>query len=75
MENNEKAIAYLEEHIPELAEAAVKQAYWQTLAAGNSVMISDNGVIKEVFPDGTSNIIKENKPFIKVQKGQIIKLK
>ncbi len=75
MENNEKAIEYLEEHIPELAEAAVKQAYWQTLAAGNSVMISDNGVIKEIFPDGTSNIIEKNKPFIKVQKGQIIKLK
>ena len=26
MENNEKAIDYLEKHIPELAEAAVKQA-------------------------------------------------
>lgn len=27
MESNEKAIDYLEEHISELAEAAVKQAY------------------------------------------------
>jgi hypothetical protein len=30
MENNKKAIDYLEKHIPELAEAAVKQAYCQT---------------------------------------------
>ncbi len=75
METDEKAIQYLEEHIPELAEAAVKQAYWQALAAGNSVLISDNGVLTEVFPDGTTKIIEQNEPFVKVQKGQIIKLK
>jgi hypothetical protein len=75
MKNNEKAIEYLEKHIPELAEAAVKQAYWQSLAAGNRVLISDNGVLTEVFPDGTTKIIEKNKPFVKVQKGQIIKLK
>ena len=75
MENNEKAIQYLEEHIPEMAEAAVKQAYWQALASGSSVLVSDNGVIKEVFPDGTSKIIEEGKPFVKTRKGQIIKIK
>ena len=75
MENNEKAIDYLEKHIPELAEAAVKQAYWQALASGSSVLVSENGTIKEVFPDGTSKIIQENAPFVKTQKGQIIKIK
>ena len=45
MKNNEKAIEYLEDHIPELAEAAVKQAYWQALASGSSIF----GVMKEVF--------------------------
>ena len=75
MENNEKAIDYLEKHIPELAEAAVKQAYWQALASGSSVLVSENGVIKEVFPDGTSKIIQENAPFVKTRKGQIIKIK
>ena len=75
MENNEKAIDYLEKHIPELAEAAVKQAYWQALASGSSVLVSENGTIKEVFPDGTSKIIQENAPFVKAQKGQIIKIK
>ena len=75
MENNEKAIDYLEEHIPELAEAAVKQAYWQALASGSSVLVSENGNLKEVFPDGTSKIIQENAPFVKTRKGQIIKIK
>ncbi|MBN9376983.1 MAG: hypothetical protein J0H93_01255 [Chlamydiales bacterium] len=34
----EEAMSYLENHIPELAELAVKQAYWQTLAAGLPVL-------------------------------------
>lgn len=75
MVNNEKAIDHLEAHIPELAEAAVKQAYWQALASGSSVMISDNGVIKEVFPDGTSKVIERHAPFVKTEKGKIIKIK
>jgi hypothetical protein len=75
MENNEKAIDYLEAHIPELAEAAVKQAYWQALASGSSVLVSENGIIKEVFPDGTSKITQQNAPLVKTQKGQIIKIK
>ncbi len=75
MKTTVKTIEYLEEHIPELAEAAVKQAYWQALASGSSVLISDNGVIKEVFPDGTTKIIEKGKPYIKTRKGQIIKIK
>jgi hypothetical protein len=75
MEKNEKAIDYLEKHIPEMAVAAVKQAYWQALASGSSVLISENGVLKEIFPDGTSKIIKKGKPHTKTRKGQIIKLK
>lgn len=75
MDEQEKVIQYLEEHIPELAEAATSQAYWQALASGSSVLVSDNGIIKEVFPDGTTKIIQQNQPFVKTQKGQIIKLK
>ncbi len=73
MENdNEKAIEYLEQHIPEMAQAAVKQAYWQALASGSSVLISDDGFIKEIFPDGTSRIVEKTEPFIKVEKGRTI---
>ena len=43
MDLSEKALDYLEEHIPELAEIAFKQAYWAALASGSSVLISENG--------------------------------
>lgn len=72
---DEKIIDFLEEHIPELAEAATKQAYWQALASGSSVLVYENGVIKENFPDGTSRIIEKAEPLIKMEKGQIIKIK
>lgn len=58
----EREIQYLEEHIPELAESAVTQAYWQSLAAGNSVLESENGIIYERFPDGSSKIVKKIEP-------------
>ncbi len=59
MENdNEKIIDYLEKHIPEMAQAAVKQAYWQALASGSSVLVGENGVINEVFYDATIKFVK-----------------
>jgi len=50
---NDKALDYLESQIPELAQAAIRQAYWAALATGNSVLISDQGFLYEVFPDGS----------------------
>ena len=62
MATSEKTMRFLEEHIPELAQSAVTQAYWQTLASGSSVLESDNGVIYEVFPDGTRKLVKTTTP-------------
>lgn len=62
MSTPEQTMRFLEEHIPELAESAVTQAYWQALASGNSVLESDNGVIYEVFPDGTRKLVKATMP-------------
>lgn len=56
--DDEKMIDYLEKHIPEMAQAAVKQAYWQALASGSSVLVGENGVINEIFPDGTVKFVK-----------------
>jgi hypothetical protein len=76
MENNqEKAIEYLEKHIPEMAEAAVKQAYWQALASGSSVLVSENGAINEVFPDGTIKFLKNIPPRIEMEKGRVIEIR
>ncbi len=59
---SEEAMQYLEEQIPALAQSAVTQAYWQALAAGSSVLVSENGVIYEVFPDGTRKFFKTIEP-------------
>ncbi|MFZ4702069.1 MAG: hypothetical protein ACOYMG_18645 [Candidatus Methylumidiphilus sp.] len=70
MPTTEQSMQFLEEHIPELAESAVTQAYWQTLASGSSVLESDNGVIYEVFPDGTRKVVKTTMPPTAVALGE-----
>jgi hypothetical protein len=67
---SEKAIDYLEEHIPELAAAAFKQAYWSALASGSSVLMSENGNLVEVFPDGRKEFRKKLPSWTAVQPGQ-----
>jgi len=74
MQISEKALDYLESHIPELALAATKQAYWQALASGSSVLISQDGYIMEVFPDGTTKIIEKSDPFVEAPANKIIEL-
>lgn len=75
MEMDEKSVEFWKSIFPNLRKLTTKQAFWQTLASGNSVLISDNGNIKEVFPDGTSRIVDKNEPPIKMKKGRIIKIK
>lgn len=58
MQLTEQAIQYVEEQIPGLAEQATSQAYWHTLAAGDSVVVALEGKLWEVFPDGTRQFIK-----------------
>lgn len=71
---SEEAMSFLEEHIPELAEVAFKQAYWAALASGSSVLISENGNLVEVFPDGKQKFIKRLPPPIRVTRGQRLKI-
>ncbi len=70
MTTSEKAMRYLEENIPELARSAITQAYWQALASGSSVLQTDNGVIVEVFPDGTRSFVKTIAPPTAVTMGE-----
>ena len=70
----EKEVSFLEEHIPELASVAFKQAYWSALASGSSVLISKNGDLVEVFPDGTHKFLKHLPPSTSVTPGQRIEI-
>lgn len=65
-------MTFLEEHIPELAEVAFKQAYWSALASGSTVLVSENGNLVEVYPDGTRKIIKQLPKHIPVDPGKIL---
>lgn len=75
MKLSEKALDYLEEHIPELAEVAFKQAYWAALATGSSVLVAENGKLIEVFLDGTRKFIKKLPFWIPVKRGQKLKIR
>lgn len=66
MISNEASMRFLEDHIPDLADAAFTQAYWQTLANGKSVLKVEQGEIIEVFPDGSRKVIKKIAPLIPV---------
>lgn len=72
---SEEEIQYLEEQIPELAKEAVRQPYLQALASGSSVLIAEDGEIREVFPDGTKRTVEKIAPFVEMQKGRIIQIK
>jgi len=67
---SEKAIDFLEKHIPEQAVMALKQAYLKALASGSSVLICEGDHLIEQFPDGTKKIIKKIPPPIRVKSGQ-----
>ena len=71
---NEESMCFLEEHIPDLADAAVKQSYWQALATGSSVLIFEEGQLVEQFPDGTKKIVKQLEPQTAVKLGQYLEL-
>lgn len=75
MELSEEALDYLEEHIPEMIELALKQAYWAALASGSSVLTSEGGNLVEVFPDGKRKFIKKLPPSIPVIKGQKLQIR
>lgn len=75
MKMNEKTLSYLEESIPELAEAAVTQAYWRALAAGYPVLKTEDGMLVEIHPDGTKKMIKKLVPPTPVEKGLRLEMK
>lgn len=74
MIKNEKTMLFLEEHMPELAEAALKLAYWKTLAFGNSVLECKNGSLIKTNPDGTEEFIKQLPPSTPVTPGRILEI-
>jgi hypothetical protein len=59
MEHTDKEIDALEEQIPALAAQATRAASTRALEAGLSVVISENGVLYRVHPNGTREAIAQ----------------
>jgi hypothetical protein len=74
MADSEKTLDYLEQQIPSLAAAAVDVAYWQALAAGQTVLVSSEGGIYEVYPDGTRKFVKATEARLSVPVGTRVKI-
>ncbi len=58
MQLDEKSMSLLEARIPELADGAVKQAYYQALTSGSKVLEAVNGKLVESSSDGSTRVIK-----------------
>jgi len=70
----EAALSHFEEHILEMAVAAIKQAYWQALSSGDSVLEVREDILYEVFPDGTTRTVKKVAASLPVTIGQRVEL-
>ncbi len=71
---DEKTMQFLESHIPEIAQAAVTQAYWMSLASGHKVLQAEGDKLVEISPDGSKKIIKSLAPNTPIKSGQKLKL-
>ena len=67
---DEQSMSTLERQIPDLAEGAIKQAYFKTLASGRKVVEAVDGKLLETRSDGTSKVIKSLHTPIAVTPGQ-----
>lgn len=69
---SDNELNYLEEHIPELAQNATQNAFYNALSGGNSVLESIDGKIYRVFADGTKEFVKESNKSVKVTSRKLV---
>lgn len=73
-DNSEQTLDYLEQQIPGLSAAAVDVAYWQALGTGQAVLVSGEGGLYQVFPDGTRKLVKPLEKPLSVPVGTKVKI-
>jgi hypothetical protein len=74
MTDSEQTLDYLEQQIPSLSGAAFGVAYWQALASGQKVLVSGEGGLYQVFPDGTRQLVKPLAKPLSVPVGTRVKI-
>jgi hypothetical protein len=68
-------IQQLESKFPAVSGSAFAAARAETLASGQSVLQSEQGVIYEVFPNGTRRRVKEIEPPTPVARGSKVAIR
>lgn len=74
MADKENRIEILESQFPAMSGIAFEAARKEALDSGLSVLQSEEGVIFEVFPDGSRKLVKLIAPPVKVGSGQKISI-
>ena len=74
MSDPERSVRELEQQFPPASGAAFAAARQQVLASGQSVLQSEDGLLYEVFPDGTRQVVKKLEPPTVVTPGSKIQL-
>jgi hypothetical protein len=69
---DERQIDQLEMQLTVASSAVFSKAYDQALKAGLSVMVSEDGAIYEIFPDGRRRLVKTIDPPTMTRAGQMI---
>lgn len=72
---SDQDIQKLESMLPPASGSAFAAARAETLASGQSVLQSEQGVIYEVFPDGTRRRVKEIEPPTSVVPGSKVTIR
>ena len=75
MSDEDKKIENLENTFPAVSGSAFAAARQMTLASGQSVLQSEQGVIYEVAPDGSRKRVKEIEPPIPAVQGTKINIR
>lgn len=75
MSEAESQLRCLENTFPAMSGVAFAVARAEALAAGQSVMEAEGGVIYEIFPDGKRQVIKQIEPPTPVKRGRKILIK
>jgi hypothetical protein len=74
MNDTDTTLDYLEQQIPGLSAAAVDVAYWQALGTGQAVLVSGEGGIYQVFPNGTRKLVKPTQKPLSVPVGTRVRI-
>ncbi|MDX2083385.1 MAG: hypothetical protein SFV53_05325 [Rickettsiales bacterium] len=75
MKLTEKEIQNLEKEIPNLADTAFRQAYFNALSSGSSVLIVENSEVVRIFPDGKKELVQKIEPHFLIKKGTKFEIK